>query len=187
MRDDESLSRELGTLPRAKASASFTDDVLARSNEPRPARIIWMKPALALALLVAAVAIPVMSRWSPQDAAKPDGLTTAELQRLRDRHRELRRELAELRQIARAGRPVVVLAGDDEVDVVLDLAQVVALPDFWPQRLVDQQGYPSYPEGWGPNAASPQPQQQRSLRREGGSVRLPNGRELPIQSAGHGH
>jgi hypothetical protein len=104
MTDDARLDEALRALPRAEASAGFTDAVLARR---RPRR--W---PLVLAFITAgagAVATAV-ALWPRPSVAR-------ELEDLRREQRALADEVAQLREAA----PVIYLGRTRGVDLVLDL------------------------------------------------------------------
>jgi len=121
--DDDRLGKELRKLPRASASAGFTEEVLDQLEAPsvveRPAAQRWM--VLAVAALVIAVLAP-LGVWRWQERRRV--LVETEIATLRADQEALRAQLTMLqRQVDRRQR-VVVLGGDDEVDYVLDLGRL---------------------------------------------------------------
>jgi len=120
---EERLSQALGSLPRERASAGFTEGVLERTRRrgwlaaPRP----W--PQLAAVAAVVALAVLGVAQWQEE---RGHTQAQARLAALEAEHHELEMELRELRQIAERARPVIYLEGDeaDRVDLVLDLGRL---------------------------------------------------------------
>ena len=114
------LDEVLAALPRERASDDFTEGVLARVAEARrPAR---RAPILALAAsLLLAVGLFGAHSWQERREARAaaERVAAMEVEALL-----IQAELDALREQARQAYPVVYLGGDDDVDVVLDLARL---------------------------------------------------------------
>lgn len=123
---DDRLSQALKALPRESAGLGFAARVLRRIENAPP----WWSPARWLPrswtarhwTSMAAAAVLVLAlgfgwrEWHHRQAA-------ANLKVLLVEKQELEQELEALRQLAADARPTVYLGGDDEVDLVLDLAR----------------------------------------------------------------
>lgn len=124
------LERLLGELPELRASAGFTDEVLARLDGPATRRrprlqspvLAWTLAGAALfGALLLLTAMPPGGRSTAGEAARAD--LSPERQRaarLREEHRRLRDDIRALRTLVDENPPVVLLGGDDRVDLVLD-------------------------------------------------------------------
>lgn len=121
MSDDERVDRELRALPRVEPSAQFTERVLARLQAARRPRT-WTVRLLPLAGVAAAVlAIPAARcLYAPAEAE----LRARRYEELRRESIRLAAEIEQLRQLARARRPVIYLGGTDQVDLVLDVGRL---------------------------------------------------------------
>lgn len=111
------LDRLLAGLPRHSAPPRFADRVLASlDHQPRPSRRrLWLLAAAAGAAALAA------ALWLRPAADPP--LAPREVTALREEHRRLTAELEALKaSLGAAEAPVLYLGGDEEVDLVLDLA-----------------------------------------------------------------
>lgn len=142
---DDPIRQALRQLPRHRPRDGFTGRVLARLDEPPPRAVRW-RPALvtltATAALLAVVLVPLTLRApAPAPAPAPNAepsLAPASatgdpaagqapgprLERLRREREQLATELAQLRREAARPLPVVYLAGDEQVDLVIDLAEL---------------------------------------------------------------
>lgn len=123
--EDQRMTDLLRALPGERASEDFNQRLLARLDEPLPARagggrwIGFGAAALALLLLV-----PLSGKLLPHRQVEP-GEARLLLNQIQSEHRQLERELQALRQMrAEQPEPVLYLGGDDNVDYVVDLGQV---------------------------------------------------------------
>jgi hypothetical protein len=123
------VTHALRDLPRAAASPTFTDRVLAgataRAGEALPARRARRAalPALVTALAAAAVVVAVRTR-APVSGTEHHDLRTlgAELEQLRREQQDLAAELQNLRaQGGGEAAPVIYVGQSEGVDLVLDL------------------------------------------------------------------
>ena len=125
MRDEE-LQRALASFPRQEASAEFTADVLGRISErPRARRRIW-RLATAAAILLALLA-GGREAWHRRERQQEVERFAA----LQAEYVALQAEVRRLRSLTVSARPVVVLGGDSEVDLMVDL---IRLPTVQPAR-----------------------------------------------------
>jgi len=112
----DSIHRELSAIPRERSALGFTDDVLRRLDSlPPPVRSAPRR--LLVVVAVAVLALPLALRIVGPSGPSADVL---ELQELRDEHQALAAELARLRGAPAEAR-LLFLAGDDQVDLVVDL------------------------------------------------------------------
>lgn len=122
---DDSLQQSLATLGTEGASAGFTERVLAslavrRARRRRRQRLAATSVA---AVLVVSIALLILeSRFFAPTANE----MASEAQLLRQEHAQLQSDLEALRVSARETAPVLYLGGDDEMDLVLDLASIIA-------------------------------------------------------------
>ncbi len=121
---DDRISRALQSLPRTEARPGFTDAVRRRLAERRvhghrhPAH--WpVRLAVAAACLLLLV-LGTREWWHHHRRQQ----TTARLAALENEHRALVSELESLRRQMNRARPVVYLGGNNELDLVLDLAEL---------------------------------------------------------------
>ena len=124
---------ELRALPREGAGEGFTERVLARPDEPArgPAalpgsRSPWrLAAAAALAALLLGALVWRLGGPTPKtEPARPGRLDA-----LAAEHARLSAELHEIRRLAEEPVPVLYLGGDDEVELVLDLAELAEARD----------------------------------------------------------
>ena len=124
---------ELRALPREGAGEGFTERVLARLDEPArgPAalpgsRSPWrLAAAAALAALLLGALVWRLGGPTPEtEPARPGRLDA-----LAAEHARLSAELHEIRRLAEEPVPVLYLGGDDEVELVLDLAELAEARD----------------------------------------------------------
>ncbi|HYH47147.1 MAG TPA: hypothetical protein VEG34_15815 [Thermoanaerobaculia bacterium] len=127
--EDGRLDRLLKELPRIPASPGFTGRVLSRLDQPAGERrrgtwgLLWPRlalPAAALAVAFGAVAVThqVRAERVRSEAAEVRQL----LDEIRQEHGRLEDDLRELDHLA--AEPVLYLGGDDDFDLVVDLARV---------------------------------------------------------------
>ncbi len=130
---DEQLSSALESLPREPAPLGFTASVLRRIDSS-PARFSpawwtsiidrvfgpWIPRHAGTAVAAAAVLVLTVGfswrEWRQHQAAE-------HLQMLLAEKHALEAELASLQRLTEEAHPVVYLGGDEEVDLVLDLAR----------------------------------------------------------------
>jgi len=129
MRDEE-VRGLLRRLPRAHASPAFTESVLARLDRGAPPRSRFRQPALVasatagtLLVLVGVLVLvaPDRAGGRPEVAASPE-----RIQRLQSEYRTLERQLEELRLLSAESQPFVGVRGDDGVDYLVDLRDLLA-------------------------------------------------------------
>ncbi|MEM1201864.1 MAG: hypothetical protein AAGN66_01395 [Acidobacteriota bacterium] len=116
---DRRLDAALGALPRERAAADFTARVQGRLEPPSSSARRWYLAAAAAVLLLAATF--GVREW--QHRRQID----AAVQRLADLRAEyhlIAAELDSLRQKAERAQPVVYLGGDENVELVVDLARL---------------------------------------------------------------
>ena len=113
---DARLDAGLGSLPREVASDGFTERVL-KEVESRSTSAEWRLLAAALALLTIGVA---SYAWTEQ---RQDLEAVERIATLRAEYEVLQEELAVLAE-AKRQRGIVHLAGNDEVEFVVDLRRL---------------------------------------------------------------
>ena len=114
---EEPIRNLLRRLPREKASAGFTDQVMSRLDETQ--RPVWARPRLALAgslVLILGLWIGVGQWRADQDAQVNERIHT-----LRNEIQQAQKDILLLKDLA----PILYLGGDKGVDFVLDLRQLV--------------------------------------------------------------
>ncbi len=138
---DDQLNSALRSLSRHRASAGFTAGVLRRLDDRhRPRARSWVSgrgPLLAAAAALVLLVVGFGSRewWHLHQRQQ----ATARLATLEQERRVLAAELAELQGQVAGAQPVVYLGGSNDLDLVLDLAQVRrtgARPEDLPQGLL---------------------------------------------------
>ncbi len=148
---DDPLSSALRSLPRHRASAGFTSDVLRRLDDRHRPRarsrgpagrgpagrdsVRWPLLAAAAALALLVVGFGAREWWHLHQRQQ----ATAHLATLEQERRLLAAELAELQAQVTGAQPVVYLGGSNDLDLVLDLEQVRrtgARPEDLPQGLL---------------------------------------------------
>jgi hypothetical protein len=123
-RSEERLQRALQDLQGVQASPGFTDRVLeglARRKARRRLRnqlTISAAAATVLAIVVSAIVVNQSSEITREELA-------LEARQLRQEHAQLRSDLEDLSASARDAAPVLYLGGDDDFDLVLDLAPII--------------------------------------------------------------
>ncbi len=132
--NDDQLKTALKSLPREQAGIGFTAGVLRRIDQPSP-RFLSARWTLiisrafsalitprAFSATIAATAVLILAlglgwrEWRERQSAE-------QLQVLLAEKLEIEAEIESLRRLTAEARPVVYLGGDDEVDLVLDLAR----------------------------------------------------------------
>ena len=115
--NEEPIRNLLSHLPREKASAGFTAQVMSRLNETR--RPVWARPRLALAGSLALI----LGLWVGigQWQADQDAQVDARIHTLRNEIQQAQKDILLLKDLA----PILYLGGDKGVDCVLDLRQLV--------------------------------------------------------------
>lgn len=155
--NDDQLSSALKSLPHEQASMGFTAGVLRRIDPPPP-RLFparWSFGATitrrAFGATITVVAVLVLAlgfgwrEWRQHQAQQHMQVLLAE-------KRALEAELESLRRLTAEARPMVYLGGDDEVDLVLDLARFRRQGGFGSKR---------------PAAKLPPPSDRRSVELRG--------------------
>jgi hypothetical protein len=124
---DEALLRELKTMQSVRASEDFTARVVAAAGRRRRRRHRQRQLALGAAaiVLLAVLFAPLARERSTIDSS--DTLA-GEAETLRREYREIRAELEALEARAERAAPVIYLGGDDDLDLVVDLASFMAQP-----------------------------------------------------------
>ncbi len=115
--NEEPIRNLLRRLPREKASAGFTSQVMSRLDETR--RPVWAPPRLALAgslVLILGLWIGI-GQWQADQDAQVD----ARINTLRAEIQQAQKDILLLKDLA----PILYLGGDEGVDFVLDLRQLV--------------------------------------------------------------
>jgi hypothetical protein len=130
------LAAALRALPRESAGEGFTARVLARLDRaPAPGR----RPPLAVAAAATLASLGLGALvWAllssgqlagPPYRPGPEPTRRARLEALETERARLAVELEEIRRLAAEPAPVLYLGGDDEVDLVLDLAGLAEARD----------------------------------------------------------
>ena len=130
--NDDRISAALESLPREEAGTDFTAGVLRRLEE-RPRRLFtarWAMAAAAAAIVVLALGFG-WREWRHQQQRRQ---AVAQLEMLLAEKQELEAELRSLRRLSSRARPVVYLGGNENVDLVLDLARLRSRGG-WPANL----------------------------------------------------
>ncbi len=132
--NDDQLETALKSLPREQAGLGFTAGVLRRIDQPslrflpayrafRSSRIgagVFNRHAINATIIVAAVLVLALGLgWREMRQHQ----AAEHLQVLLAEKQELEAELESLRRLTARARPVVYLGGNDEIDLVLDLAR----------------------------------------------------------------
>ncbi len=114
------LDRLLAELPRERASRGFREQLMTRlDGPPRP------RPVRRLLAVVAAAALLVAIALLFRPAPTPD---PGNAERWRAEHRSMMAELEALKaSLGTEPVPVIYLGGDEQLDLVLDLAPVWGL------------------------------------------------------------
>lgn len=121
MRDEE-LRRALAMLPRQEAGGDFTARVLDRIAERRRARARTWRLAAAAVILLALLA-GGREAWHRRE----NQLEVERFAALQAEYEALHAEVQRLRRLTVTARPVVVLGGDSEVDLMVDLSRFPAV------------------------------------------------------------
>lgn len=126
------LRAELRALPREGAGEGFTERVLERLDEPArgPAALPGSRSPWRLAAAAALAALLLGALvWRLGPAPETEPARPGRRDALAAEHASLAAELDEIRRLAEAPVPVLYLGGDDEVELVLDLAELAAARD----------------------------------------------------------
>lgn len=129
---DLELRRALRSSPE-EASANFTQQVLAH-REDRPRNRRWApRPALATAAVLlfviggaAGLMVTRQTVTHPMGDLESDLEQASQKEQLLDEYRALERELEQLRRLASEQTPVLYLGGDEDFDLMYDLADYQA-------------------------------------------------------------
>lgn len=123
---DRRLSAALAELPRTPASPGFRDRVMRRiataraaGSAPRPAVRLDLRAVAAAAALLLVIAAVTLQELHHRRAERR---AAAEIAVLQAEYDGLARELAALERQAAAARPVMRLGGDEQVEVLVDVA-----------------------------------------------------------------
>ena len=141
---DEQLQALLRNLPTRKASPGFTSAVMTRLERPT---IVpwWSQPALVgltalglILLLVGIVLWTAPARFAP-GAVGEQVVDRQRVLELRTEYEILEEELQELRLLSAESGPLVGVRGDDGVDYLVDLRELIspagrALPTSYPSE-----------------------------------------------------
>lgn len=124
---DEALLRELKTMQSVGASEGFTGRVVAALKHRRRRRYRRRQLALgAAAILLLTVLFAPLAR-ERSTSEDPDALAS-EADSLRQEYKKIQAELEALEARAEREAPIIYLGGDDDVDLVLDLASFMTQP-----------------------------------------------------------
>jgi len=126
-RADDPLQRALHDLQGTHASPGFTDRVmegLARRQARRRARNQLTLSAATAAVLALMVGVIFVNRETEPTRAE----LANEARLLLQEHARLESDFEALRADTRDAVPVLYLGGDDDFDLVLDLAPIIAQP-----------------------------------------------------------
>ncbi len=140
MPNDFDLTNIVRQLPRVEASPEFTNQVMAKLQQPRAAAEIsaW-RPLLAAAAVFAVVLL--VANWQ-----RPSGrqqLPTISISSIAAEHQQLSKEFDSLRALSQSGRPVLRVDGNDQVDFVVGLNEISQLPRQRPGGLSTPASYRS--------------------------------------------
>lgn len=116
----------LGNLPKYRASPEFTDRAI-RALEVRSARPLYRRPAMGW-LLATAVAL-ALGVWMGTYLRQQNIARSAYKQKLyalRAEYQQIQSEVDSLRKDASDSPAVVYLGGNEQIDLVLDLADLEA-------------------------------------------------------------
>ena len=130
--NDKRLSEILASLPRETAAANFTARVQARL-ERQPTTLFAPGRWSAIAAAAAIIALVSGFGWQEWRHAREKQAAVARLTQLLDEKHDLEEELRTLRRLTDEARPVVYLGGNEDVDLVLDLARLSQRQTHQPQ------------------------------------------------------
>ncbi len=132
--DDDRLKALLRDLPRAEARPGFNERVLGRldrEGDRQDQDLVLVAPprarfaGWAVAAAACAIAALTFGGWRVEQGRERER-QRARLELLREEQRALATELRRLREAAELPRSQVYLGGDENVDVVFDLAHPIA-------------------------------------------------------------
>ena len=129
--DDQQLREVLRSIPRQPAPEGFTRQTVGRLGDGRPVRRSWRRLALVAAACAALIGLGVPVGLELHRQAKQERVRD-ELERLRDDHQQLKKQLAALRASQSQQPELLYLGGTDSADYVVDLRQL-ARPREEPQ------------------------------------------------------
>jgi hypothetical protein len=116
--NDEELQGLLRSLPRERASEGFTGRVMSRLGSAK--RPFYLQPRFAVAASLGLVVTAWLGAGRWQDAHQKEQ-RRQRIEAIRTEVEQLERDIRLLRNLA----PVLYLGGDEEVDFVIDLRQLV--------------------------------------------------------------
>ena len=123
---NDQIQDGLGELPRYRASPGFTDGAMRRL-EARSARPLYRRPATGW-LMATTVAL-IAGLWMGTYLRQQNSAKSAYKQRLhalRAEYQQIQSEVDTLRKDASDSPAVVYLGGNEQIDLVLDLADLGA-------------------------------------------------------------
>jgi hypothetical protein len=121
---DDQLTELLDSMPRVTATETFTSTLMTRVESRSPRRYASRRRrrlAAAVALVGVGLLAAVVGLRGPSSTPP---VKTAEVQDLIEQQRQIEAELSQLRRLAAEAAPVAYVAGDEHVDIVLDLRNV---------------------------------------------------------------
>jgi len=118
---DDQLTELLESIPPVAPSDDFTAKLLDRvaSRTPERFRGHLRRRMAAAAVLIAVLGVAVVGGLLHARRTVP--AETASMTELNNQRRQLEAELSQLRRLASETAPVAFVAGDEHVDLVLDL------------------------------------------------------------------
>ncbi len=156
---DDQLTRALRSLPRDQARPGFAEAVRRRLEERNHRRSFAVAP-LRLAVAAACLLLLVLGarEWRHHHQRQQ---TAARLAALESESRILAAELESLRRQLTMAEPVVYLGGNNDLDLVLDLAQLqrtgLRPQDLRGNRLPGSEIWNAGPPNTAPRFAAPGP------------------------------
>ena len=121
---DDELQQAMQGLKSLHASPGFTDRLLERLDSRKAQRARRRRLGIsgaAIGVLALLATLTVNESTTTPTAAE----LAIEARQLREEHDRLRSDLEDLSARARDAAPVLYLGGDDDLDLVLDLAPIV--------------------------------------------------------------
>lgn len=114
---DPRVAASLRALPRERASAGFTESVLAASAR-QTVELTWPR---SMTLLAATLVLATVFTAGALERAHQRQELHGRVDSLRSEHLQLERELAEIKRLSAEQPAVVYLGGNDQVDLVWSL------------------------------------------------------------------